>query len=174
MKKIFLLIGIACISATAFAQQGAVRIGVGADFGIPTGSFGDIFSAGIGGYAKGLFGVSEHGYATFTTGYSSFKAKGSGSLGKVTWGIVPLLAGYRHHFSRFFAEPQAGYSINIAKATISGVSANESEGAFTWAVGVGFMASPKVELGLRYQSAHKEGDAVSLVGLRLGYNFSLR
>src|SRR5688572_31967097 len=112
MKKVFLAMSIAVISATGYAQSGTTKIGVGADLGIPTGDFGDGFKTGFGGYAKGLFGIGEAGQITFTSGYSAFKAKGSTSEEKATWSIIPLLAGYRHNFSGFYAEPQIGYTIN--------------------------------------------------------------
>lgn len=171
MKKLFLAICIAAVSVTSYGQKGT-KIGVGADFGIPTGDFGEGFKTGFGGYAKGLFGISEAGQITFTTGYSSFKAKGSTSDEKATWSIIPLLAGYRHNFSGFYAEPQVGYSINSAKVKVDGISASSSDGAFAWAVGFGYVIKD-VDFGARYQSAHKDGGTISLVGIHVGYNFSL-
>jgi hypothetical protein len=172
MKKLVLAICVTAISVTINAQSGTTHIGVGADLGVPTGDFGDGFKTGFGGYAKGLFGIGEAGQVTFTTGYSAFKAKGSTDDMKVTWNIIPLLAGYRHNFSGFYAEPQVGYSINSAKVKFEGESASDSEGAFAWAIGFGYVVN-KVDFGARYQSAHKDGGSISLVGIHVGYNFSL-
>lgn len=172
MKKVFLAICITAISVAGYSQSGKNQIGVGADLGVPTGDFADGVKTGFGGYAKGLFGIGEAGQITFTTGYSAFKFKGSTSETKATWSIIPLLAGYRHNFSGFYAEPQVGYAINGIKVKAEGESASESDGAFAWAVGFGYVVS-NVDFGARYQSAHKDGGTVSLVGIHVGYNFSL-
>lgn len=166
MKKIILAICIITISATTYAQKGTTQIGVGADVGIPTGDFGDGAKTGFGGYAKGLFGIGEAGQITFTTGYTTYKFKG-GYDGN--FNIIPLLAGYRHNFSGFYAEPQVGYGIYGTK--IKGLG-SDSEGFFTWAVGFGY-AMNGLDIGARYQSGHKDGSTLALVGIHVGYNFSL-
>ena len=177
MKKVFLAISIAAISVTGYAQSGTTKIGVGADLGIPVGDFGDVVKTGFGGYAKGLFGIGEAGQITFTTGYSSFKAKGSTSEESATLSIIPLLAGYRHNFSGFYAEPQIGYNIFGAKYKGSIGSGSNSEGGFAWAVGFGYVISD-VDFGVRYQGGKPSGDGEgntdwSFVGIHVGYNFSL-
>jgi hypothetical protein len=172
MKKLFLAVSIALISVTTYAQKGTNQIGVGADLGIPIGDFGDGYKTGFGGYAKGLFGIGEAGQISFTTGYSSFKAKGSSEDMKVTSGIIPILAGYRHNFSGFYAEPQVGYSIVSTKVKSEGISASGSDGAFAWAVGFGYVIS-NIDFGARYQSSTKDGSSLSFVGIHVGYNFSL-
>lgn len=171
MKKLFLAICIATVSVTLNAQSGNNQIGVGADLGVPTGDFGDGVKTGFGGYAKALFGIGEAGQVTFTTGYSAFKAKGSIDDFKSTAGIIPLLAGYRHNFSGFYAEPQVGYSIYAAKIKSEGVSLSSSEGAFAWAAGFGYVIN-NFDFGARYQSLHKDGESLAIVGIHIGYNFS--
>jgi hypothetical protein len=177
MKKVFLAICIASISVTGYAQSGTTKIGVGADLAIPVGDFGDLAKTGFGGYAKGLFGIGEAGQITFTTGYSSFKAKGSNSEESATLNIIPLLAGYRQNFSGFYAEPQIGYNIFGLKYKGGGQSASDSEGGFAWAVGFGYVVK-NVDLGVRYQGGKPSGGGDgssdwSFVGIHVGYNFSL-
>jgi hypothetical protein len=172
MKKVFLAVSIALISVTTYAQKGTNQIGVGADLGVPIGDFGDGYKTGFGGYAKGLFGIGEAGQITVTTGYSSFKAKGSTDDMKATAGIIPILAGYRHNFSGFYAEPQVGYSIIRSKVKSDGISFSASDGAFAWAIGFGYVVSD-IDFGARYQSATKDGSSISFVGIHVGYNFSL-
>ena len=169
MKKVFLAICIAVISVSGYSQTGNNQIGVGADVGIPNGDLGDGVKTGFGGYAKGLFGIGEAGQITFTTGYTTYKFK-EGLDGN--YHIIPLLAGYRHNFSGFYAEPQVGYGIYGAKVKVLGESESDSEGAFTWAVGFGYVVN-NVDFGARYQSGHKDGSSVALVGIHVGYNFSL-
>jgi Outer membrane protein beta-barrel domain len=177
MKKLFLAIAIAAISTTGYSQTGNNQIGVGGDFAIPMGDFGDAFKTGFGGYAKGLFGIGQAGQITFTTGYSSFKAKDLASDESLTASIIPLLLGYRHNFSGFYVEPQAGYNIFGAKAKYLGQSSSDSKGGFGYAIGIGYIVS-KVDLGVRYQGGKPSGDGDetsdwSIIGIHVGYNFTL-
>ena len=86
--------------------------------------------------------------------------------------ILPILLGYRHNFNGLYVEPQAGYGSYGAKATYLGTETKTSDGAFTWAVGLGY-AKNGVDVGVRYQSGTKDGDNISLVGIHVGYNFTL-
>lgn len=172
MKKVFLAVCAGIIGLVSYGQQGTTKIGIGAEAGIPTGDF-DAFKTGFGGYAKGLFGIGTAGQITFTSGYTSYKAEGSTSSDKITYGIIPILAGYRHNFSGFYVEPQVGYGIYSTKIDVAGVSASSSDGAFTWAAGIGYVINDKFDLGARYQSGHKDGSSTALIGIHLGYNFSL-
>lgn len=174
MKKIYVVVlATILFSASSFAQKGNNQVGAGADLSFPTGDFGSWFKVGAGVYAKGMYGIGEAGQITFTTGYSGFKQKGSTSDYKFRVGVLPLLAGYRHHFKGFFAEPQIGYGIYSYKQTEDGYSAKDSEGAFTWAIGGGYIFNEQIEVSARFQSASKDGNSTSLFGLRVGYNFSL-
>lgn len=175
MKRFYLaLFGAVLFSVTGFAQKGNNQVGAGADLSFPTGDFGDAFKTGIGIYVKGMYGIGTAGQVTFTTGYSGFKAKGSDEDFKITMRALPLLAGYRHHFSGFFAEPQIGYGIYSMKVKGDEVeSDSDSEGAFTWALSAGYIFNKQVEVSLRYQSGEKDGGSLGLFGLRVGYNFSL-
>lgn len=176
MKKLFLLMTVGVISLAGYSQTGKNEIGVGVDLGIPNGDFGDYFKLGFGGYLKGLYGVGSAGQITFTTGYTTFSAKDEYvtalSADKIKASIIPLLAGYRHNFSGFYAEPQVGYGIYGSKVTAAGQKASDSEGAFTWAVGLGYAMSG-FDIGARYQSASKNSQTTSVIGIRVGYNFSL-
>jgi len=176
MKKFFaIVLAVVFISATGFAQKGNNRVGVGADVSFPTGDFGEAFNAGVGIYAKGMYGIGTAGQITFTTGFSSFKMEGSSDDFKMTMRVIPLLAGYRHYFNGFFAEPQLGYGIYGAriKTDIEGLEGSDSEGAFTWALGAGYIFNDQIEVSARYQSGSRDGSSISLFGLRVGYNFSL-
>lgn len=144
--------------------------------GLPISDFGDGYSFGYGGYLKGLLGIGTAGQVTLTTGYTIYPAKDDleNALGadKITATIIPVLAGYRHNFNGFYVEPQVGYGSYGTKIKVGGVSGNGSSGAFTYAVGAGF-ARGAFDAGVRYQGASKSGSTTSLVGIHLGYNFSL-
>ena len=176
MRKVFL--ATAFLAATFMgvkAQSGHNQIGVGADIAIPTGDFGDAFKTGFGGSIKGLFGIGSAGQITLTTGYTSFKAKDLPSEVDIKSSVIPILAGYRHNFSGFYVEPQIGYGIYGSK--ISGMGSpydgTDSEGAFTWAAGVGYAMAQGLDVGARYQSASKDGSSTSLVGFSVRWNFTL-
>ena len=172
MRKIFFASALAIVSFIgAKAQSGNNQVGIAFDLGVPTGDFGDAVKTGFGGQVRGLLGVGTAGQVSLTVGYSSFKEKEeSGSDFKMT--ILPILAGYRHNFNGIYVEPQVGYGSYGAKATILGSEVSDSEGAFTWAAGVGF-AKNGIDIGARYQSGTKDGDNISLVGIHIGYNFTL-
>ena len=168
MKKIILAFVCVAALSTVKAQQGTNQIGIAAEVGLPMGDFGDAYKTGIGGSVKALFGIGTAGQITFTTGYSKFKGKEEDLLGDYSASIIPLLAGYRHNFSGFYVEPQLGYGIYGSEFD----GENDSEGAFTYAVGIGF-AKSGFDAGVRYQGASKDGSTTSLVGIRVGYNFTL-
>lgn len=176
MKKLFLAI-VLFISLAGYSQKGSNQIGVGADIGIPTGDFGTLANVGLGGYIKGLYGVGTAGQLTFTTGYSVFKVKeefqAAAGVDKLNYRILPLLLGYRHNFSGFYAEPQLGYSVHSAKASLGSVSATESDGFFTWGIGLGAATKSGFDFGVRYLSASDE-ESISWVNIHIGYNFSFK
>ena len=172
MRKIFFASALAIVSFIgAKAQSGNNQVGVAFDLGVPTGDLGDAVKTGFGGQVRGLLGVGTAGQVSLTVGYSGFKEKEE-SGADVKFSILPVLAGYRHNFSGFYVEPQVGYGSYAAKATIMGTESKDSEGIFTWAAGIGF-AKNGVDIGARYQSASKDDFNYSLVGIHIGYNFTL-
>ena len=175
MRKVFLVIASVFSLGVANAQTGKNQIGIGVDLGLPMGDFGDVAKLGIGGTAKYLHGVGSAGQVTLTSGYISFAGKdfsmdidGDGEADFEaeggSQGLIPIMAGYRHNFSGAYLEPQIGY----LKATGEGAS-----GAFSWAIGGGYALQQGLDLGVRYQSASKDGFTTSFIGFRVGYNFSL-
>ncbi|MDP4264555.1 MAG: outer membrane beta-barrel protein [Bacteroidota bacterium] len=177
MKRIYVVIlGMILFSACGFAQKGNNQVGVSAELAVPTGDFNDYGKAGFGGIVKGLYGIGSAGQITLTSGYLSFSAKNEYKslleADKISLSIIPILAGYRHHFGDFYAEPQVGYGIYKSRIKGGFYDSKNSEGAFTWAAGVGYVFK-ELEVGVRYQSGHKDGTSTALFGLHIGYNFSL-
>ncbi len=175
MKRICVLtIASFLISTAGISQKGNNTIGGGGDLCFPTGQFGDFFKTGFGVYGKTMLGIGKAGQMTFTSGYSSFKLSENLPGATVTFSLIPLLVGYRHNFNGVFIEPQLGYSIVGAK-TISEEegSMTDADGFFTAAANIGYVFNRQVEVSLRYQAGGKNGSDVHLLGLRLGYNFSL-
>ena len=173
-KSYVVLLATILITVSSVAQKGNNQIGVGGDLSIPTGGLANYFKTGIGVYVKGMLGVGKTGQVTFTSGYSSFKSAGEWADFNVTQTVIPFLIGYRANFNGFFIEPQIGYGAYSEKYPEDDGFGTDSGGAFTWALGLGYVFNKKIELSARYQSASKEGSSVNMFGLRVGYNFSLQ
>lgn len=159
------------IGFSAVAQQGNNQLSVGIDGALPIGDFSEGTSFGIGGTIKGLYGVGSAGQVELTTGYLHFPFEGNTSEASGSTALIPILAGYRHHFNGFFLEPQAGISLVRSQFDIEGLgSSSNSTTAFGWAVGAGYMFDA-FEVSARYQSSEKDGGSMGFAGLRIGYNF---
>ncbi len=176
MKKNLLItaIIILCGTLSSNAQKGRIQLGIGVEAGIPTGDIGKLVKPGVGGSAKLLYGISDAGNLTLTTGYYSFAAKEDIPDYKETLSCIPVLFGYRHSFNAFYIEPQIGFGSYNWKAKGSDVtplnsSLNATE--FTYAVGVGYVYKD-VDLGVRFQTGALNGGNFSFAGLRIGYNIS--
>jgi hypothetical protein len=177
MKKVFFVIlGIGLFSTAAVAQRGNNQVGVYGKVVLPAGDNSDFSKVGFGGTVKALYGVGNAGQVTLTSGYVTFSGKDvyKHLLGadKITQSVIPVLAGYRHNFHGFYVEPQIGYGIYGAKIKGGMFDGNDSEGAFTWAAGAGYVFKG-IEIGAVYQSGHKNGESNGSVGFRIGYNFSV-
>jgi hypothetical protein len=178
MRKIFLTIAIVIITLTTHAQKGNNSIVFGAEAGIPLGEFGDICTAGFGGFAKGLLGVGKAGQVSITSGYTIFNVKSDlrQMLGvdKSSIRILPILFGYRHNMKGLYMEPQIGLGIFSAKASVGNVSATNSENVFSWGFGAGYAVPNGVDFGVNFCGGAKDGSTDSWISFRLGYNISLR
>ncbi len=175
MKKLLLLCAIYLCTIPAFSQKGHNQLGIGADVAFPTGDLADGVKTGFGGYVKGLLGVGTNGQLTFTTGYTSF-GWNDDEIGidvDGSFSVIPLLLGYRQNFSGFYVEPQLGLGIYNSKIKFMDESESDSESAFTWAIGLGYVINQAFDIGFRYQSAIKDSEELNHFGLRLGYNFNL-
>ena len=178
MKNIIAILAIFLIgSGNIRAQKGFNRLMIGADVGLPTGDFGDAAKIGPGVITKFLFGVTQAGQVTVTSGVTFYGLKGDVDAiipdnVKVTMYIIPILAGYRHNFNGFFLEPQVGIGVFGAKATYQGESESDSDNAFAWAAGFGY-TNKNLEIGLRYQSMEKDSESLSLIGIHVGFILNL-
>lgn len=141
---------------------------------MPVGNFGQSFGFGFGIGAKFLFGVSEWGEITGTTGIDFFKVKSElvQPGASLTYRIVPIMIGYRHNINNLYLEPQAGIAIYGATASYQGQTESSSENAFTWAAGLGYRAG-NADFGLRYQSGEKNGVSQGMIVFHVGYVFDL-
>ena len=169
MRKVILVLASFFVLSAIKAQSGKNQIGIAFEVGLPMSDFKDVAKTGFGGSLKYLHGVGTAGQVTLTSGYTVYNAKDAVSTFLDHTSIIPILLGYRHNFSGAYIEPQAGYGIYGSKFG----SESNSDGAFTWAIGVGYAMEQGLDIGARYQSASKNSATTSLIGLHLGYNFSL-
>ncbi len=157
MKKTFLLLASFFIGAASFAQS---ELSLGAEVGLPMGTFGQGYSVGFGASAKYGYGITDNSAITLSAGYMSFsfKSPASGSSG-----LIPVKAGYRYGFEGgFYVEPQLGVTM------ISTSGGGGSTSGFTYAANVGYMMS-KVDLGIRYETVSAQGASWGFVGARVAY-----
>ena len=179
MKKVVSGLLFTIFTALAgYGQQGRIDINAGVDFGLPIGSFGDVYSFGYGATVKGLYGISEAGQIGLTLGYQRFGLKDSfdenmsGSMG-----ISPVFAVYRHNFGDLYIEPQAGLSINSVnlKANAGGMDfgGSASNTSFGYAAGLGYMIG-NIDISARYQGLTQSDENLGFIGLRIGYNFRIK
>ena len=174
MKKIFFaIVLIAAFSVAANAQKGTKQISAGVELGFPTGGFGDGAKVGFGVSGKGIFGITDDGDITATTGLSNFGLKGYSSSSMT---VIPILGGYRHNFQGsvkgLYVEPQIGAGVYFTKYGTGGYKEKDSEVDFTWALGGGYVYN-NFDFGLRYQRAQAEGGGIGFFSLKVAYNFPL-
>lgn len=164
---------------TAQAQKGDKQIGIGAEVGLPIGNFSNGYGIGIGGTAKGMYGLNDNAHLTLTLGYTSFGIKEKSEYMSGSVGFIPILAGYRHSFGSLYAEPQLGLVVVRSSVKISGLeefgfgggSASTTNVGF--ALGGGYMLNENWDLGVRFQGVSATGGSMSYFALKVAYNFSL-
>lgn len=169
MKKLLLLTAVVGLFAftSVNAQTKTPRLGIGAEFGFPMGTFGDVFNLGYGGSLQYQHPVAPSLLVTGSAGYTVFKAKDD--FGGGTVGAIPIKAGARYYFGEtFFAAGELGASISTETGGKTG---------FVYAPGIGvdFPVSDKgsIELGGRYEGWSYSGGTNGFIGLRLAYNFGI-
>lgn len=157
MKKTFLLFATFFIGAASFAQS---ELSLGAEVGLPMGTFGQGYSVGFGASAKYGYGVTDNSAITLSAGYMTFSVKSPGSG---SYGMIPVKAGYRYGFEGgFYVEPQLGVTM------VSASGGGGSTSGFTYAANLGYMMS-KVDLGVRYETVSAQGGSLSFIGARVAY-----
>ncbi|KIO77334.1 hypothetical protein TH53_10015 [Pedobacter lusitanus] len=180
MKRLFLLTAIAGIFAfsNVSAQKkdpamSGQKLGIGVDFGLPTGNFNNAYKLGVGGSLLFQTPVAHNLNFTASAGYLSFSGKSIslGSLGTYkapNFAAIPVKAGLRY----FLAENVfVGGELGAAFGTSTGAGTSF---IYTPNLGVEFPVADKstIELGARYESWSKDG-AARFVGFRLAYNFGI-
>ena len=169
---------IVAIAFSANAQDSKtdkpLKFSVGVEAGLPLGDFKEVSKFGIGGSVQGEYAVMESLGLTLNAGFLSFGGKtvdisGLGSFKYGTTILIPVLAGAKYHFTeKVYAHAQLGVSFLSYKED---GEPNSSSSAFTYAPGIGVMATDNIDILLKYQAASKSGSTLSFLGLRVAYTF---
>jgi hypothetical protein len=180
MKRLFLVTAIAGIlgfsnvnAQTKDVAMTGSKLGIGAEFAFPTGSFGDAYDFGYGGSLQFQTPIANKLNFIATGGYLNFKGKDIADIAGVTYkvedrGFVPLKIGARYFIAENF---YAGGELGAAIGTKSG---SGTAFVYTPHIGVEFPVADKstIDLGARYEAWSNNGTS-RFVGLRLAYNFGL-
>lgn len=176
MKKFMLACLLtATVSMATYAQKGSIHINGGVDVALPVGDFGETYGVGFGATVKGLYGISDDGQVGLTLGYIGFGTKEDlGEGNSASFGVIPILALYRHHFGSLYVEPQVGLSSSRVKMSVAGTSfgGTASTTSLGYAAGIGYLIG-NIDLSARYQGFSQNGSSAGFGGLRVAYNFSL-
>ena len=133
---------------------------LGAEFSLPVGIFGDVYSAGIGVSGQGKFTIANNFALTLYAGYINYFLKST--YGSGNQGYIPLLNGVEFNISpSFFASAQLGYTFYT----------NGIGGAFTYSPGIGYKISRHFSALLKYVGQIRSAINSSSIGLRTTYTF---
>jgi hypothetical protein len=164
MKKIILgALLIAGIGFSAKAQDGEFKFNAGLELGLPMGTFGDAFSFGFGASVQANYGLGESLWGTGSVGFMNFAGKTVNGFTFGSSGLIPIKVGVRYMLSeQFFVHPELGVSLSTASGGGS---------SFTYAGGLGYMASENLSVAARFESLSQTGGSSSFIGFRVGYTF---
>jgi len=170
VTAILLLNGSFSTSAQSFPEPVRPRISIGPDIAIPSGSYGNRFSIGLGASAKLEAPITTRLYAALTAGYTSLISKNKLHGVTISTGdrsYVPIKAGAKYYFGQsFYAEGQLGVSVGVQK--YAGTS-------FAWSPGLGFLIplSEKhaIDFSIRSEKWEREGGDINQGGIRIAYQF---
>jgi len=173
MKKIILiaiLAGFSCFSKVYAQNSGrGSKLGIGADFIFPVGSFADKADFGTG--VSLLFQNRIAESLRFTVGLGYLRINGPAQFVGVKYkeGYVPIKAGLRYFLTEnIYAGGELGAAISSANGSGSGT-------AFAYAPGIGaefpILNDNSLDFNVRYEGWSRSDGTRSFIGLRAGFNF---
>ena len=167
-----------CLSFHSRAQN-LPGIGVGAEFGLPSGNFTNLSAIGLGVTVKADFPISNNMAIIVNGGFMNFFGKRNRLINVPDLTYLPAKTGLKYYLSEgFYAEAQAGaaFPLNDGQRTV-----------FVWSPGLGnqfkLQGKNKLDLGIRYEAWMGKNDTSvvlqnstntkGFVGLRFAYIFVL-
>jgi opacity protein-like surface antigen len=177
MKKLLLLTAITGILAfsSASAQvrkdpaMSGPKLGVGVEFGLPVGNFGDVYNLGVGGSLVYQAPIAPSLNFTGSAGYINFSTEDNPLGIKINSGYIPVKAGVRYFFAENF------YGAAELGASFSTENGGGTAFAYSPGIGVEFPVADKaaIDLGVRYEGWSRNSFTSSFVGIRAAFNFGL-
>ncbi|QES88475.1 outer membrane beta-barrel protein [Rhizosphaericola mali] len=172
-----------------FAQNhSGSEISIGVEGGLPLSTLKETHKFGFGGTVKYACNLDETIALTLQSGYivypgKSFKsiyypnssqAPYSEKMSFPNLRQIPLKAGARFSFGNIYLEPQLGVSFtSTPQKSYTEFDINKtSNTAFTYAGNIGIFATKEIDISARYEGFKMNDRNVSIIGLRVGYNFS--
>ncbi len=174
-NKLSLILAATCLImvATASSSFAQGRFSIGANLGLPMGSFGDGVNTGFGGTVAYEAPINDKLNWTGTAGYLTFSVKGSTSGASASTNLIPILGGVKYYmtesFNGFYVSGQLGLTIASISYDLTSVglgTGTNSETDFTIAPGVGYHLA-SIDIGASYQIISN----ANYVGLRVAYVF---
>jgi len=173
------LVVIILLAVFNLKAQNTTKIGVGAEFGLPSGNFVSLSGIGLGASIKADFPVAPALAITVNGGFMNFFGKRNQLLRVQDLTYIPLKAGLKYLLSEsFYAEGQlgAGLPVNDGLKTV-----------FIWSPGIGnqfrLLGKDKLDLGIRYEAwtgknetgiiGINNSNTKGFVGIRFAYVFGL-
>jgi hypothetical protein len=147
---------------------GEVRLGVGAEVGVPTYKARSLSGFEAGGTLRLQVGVSNNLALIATSGFYNFFDKKSLSTG-VGLGVVPAKLGIKGFLGKgiyFTGEGGQGYETSRDDAT------GQKDNKTILAGGLGW-ANKSLDIGVRYESFMGQNFDYGMIGLRIAYGFKL-
>ena len=155
-------------SYSAKAQNG--RFSIGAELGMPMGTFGDAANIGFGGSLRYEMPMGDNLGLMLTAGYLTFGGKETTEgvpgffefTSKSTTGIIPIQVGAKYYFSEqqegFYGMVQLGLSLVNSKnevtvdvlGTKTTTETTSNGSGFSYAPGIGYHLA-NLDFGLSYQ-----------------------
>ena len=171
MKKTMFIILCSAFASVAIAQNTPAnirgfKVAGGINVAIPANNLKS-YSIGVGADLLAQYGISSSFGITGDVGYTTlFPDNDAKALGIRDLQIVPIRLGVRYYpSSSFYLDAKAGLGLLSSK----GLDNQNKTTAYSF--GGGFMASPKLDLGLTYDGYSNDGSSLGLVNIRLGYFF---
>ena len=174
------------INAKAGGDNG--RFSIGAELGLPMGTFGDAQGIGFGGSLRYEMPMGDNLGLMATAGFLSFSAKDYSVAGFTIKGntetVIPIQVGAKYYFTEqqngFYGSVELG--VHSSSVTIPGyegtVIGGVTYGAYpetkvtntnlSYAPGVGYHLA-NLDLGLKYQIISGDGGSSSYLGVRIAY-----
>lgn len=128
--------------------QNTSSIGIGAEFGLPSGNFSGLSAIGLGLSAKVDFSISNDIGLSLNGGFMNFFGRSNRLINAQDLTYIPLKGGLKYKFSEsFYAEGQLGAALplNDGQKTL-----------FIWSPGLGNLfnlpGNNQLDLGIRYEA----------------------